>query len=304
MRFSFVFTKLSLKARLILSYLVILGIGGLVTSIVGSWIVSTTIMTQARRAVDHDFATARIVYDQQLEALKLSLQFAASGAAMRRDLASGDRGSLAAYLEQIRRDAGFDFVSLTDRQGRVVARASGEAGTGGLASSIGEVKAALSGKVAAATELLSVEQLSAENPTLRERAHMRINSGESTEGMTLVAAAPIEPAAGGATGALYGGILLSGNPAIVNRVWRLLFGGDGFTAGETGVISIFQGDHRILTSIQAAGGESAIGTAAPSEVREPVLHRGEIWKGRTYVVHDWYIGEYAPIRDHGGARSA
>ena len=71
--------RLSLKARLIWSYLIILGTGGLVTSLVGSWIVSSTIMMQARRAVDHDFATARTVYEQQLQALKLSVRFAAFG---------------------------------------------------------------------------------------------------------------------------------------------------------------------------------------------------------------------------------
>jgi hypothetical protein len=53
------FRSLSLKARLILSYLVILGIGGLATSMVGSWIVSSTIQMQVMRAVDNNLATAR-----------------------------------------------------------------------------------------------------------------------------------------------------------------------------------------------------------------------------------------------------
>ena len=79
MRFSFGSRRLSLKARLISSYLIILGIGGIATSLVGSWIVSSTIMTQARRAVDHDFATARTVYEQQLQALKHSVEIEASG---------------------------------------------------------------------------------------------------------------------------------------------------------------------------------------------------------------------------------
>src|ERR1035437_5781403 len=102
MRLNFASRRLSLKARLILSYLVILGTGGLATSLVGSWIVSSTIMTQARRAVDHDFATARTVYEQQLQSLKLSVEFVASGTSLQQYLANGRRGSLAAYLERIR----------------------------------------------------------------------------------------------------------------------------------------------------------------------------------------------------------
>ena len=114
MWFSSATRRLSLKARLISSYLVVLGVGGLVTSFVGSWIVSTTIMMQARRAVDHDFAAAKTVYEQQLQALRLSVQVAASGTTIQRYLQTGDQAALYAYLRGIHRDAGFDFLSLTD----------------------------------------------------------------------------------------------------------------------------------------------------------------------------------------------
>src|SRR5271157_6183017 len=101
MRLSFASRRLSLTARLIWSYLIILGTGGLATSLVGSWIVSSTIMMQARRAVDHDFATARTVYEQQLESLKLSVEFVATGAAVQQYLARHDTAPLAGYLERI-----------------------------------------------------------------------------------------------------------------------------------------------------------------------------------------------------------
>ncbi len=68
-RFDLPIRRRSLKAKLISNYLVILGAGGLVTSIVGSYIVSSTIMMQARRSVDHDLTTARTIYDHQLETL-------------------------------------------------------------------------------------------------------------------------------------------------------------------------------------------------------------------------------------------
>ena len=56
----------------------------------------------------------RTVYEQQLQALKLAVEFAASGTTIQQYLARGDRGSLCAYLERIRKDAGFDFLGLTD----------------------------------------------------------------------------------------------------------------------------------------------------------------------------------------------
>jgi len=277
--------RLSLKARLIWSYLIILGIGGLSTSLVGSWIVSSTIMMQARRAVDHDFATAKTVYDQQLQALRLSVEFAASGAVLQQYLAGENPVSLAADLERIRLDAGFDFLSLTDQKGSLVFRASQPHHLPGDASSVSVVQTALSGKVAAATEILPITLLA---------------NGADGGGMALVAAAPVRSASGVPIGALYGGVLLSGNFGMVDRVWQLLFRGDRFKDADSGSVTIFQNDRRISTNVRTEAGERAVGTRATREVADAVLKRGAIWRGRAFIVKDWYISEYAPIRNYAG----
>jgi len=274
--------RLSLKARLIWSYLIILGIGGLATSLVGSWIVSSTIMMQARRAVDHDFATAKTVYEQRLQALRLSVEFAASGAVIQRYLAGEGNTSLAAYLERIRQDSGFDFLALTDPQGLILLQVPQPHRQPAEASSVSVVQAALSGKVAAATEVLPIGQ----------------PAKGGGEGMALVAAAPVSSTP--TDGALYGGILLNENFGIVDRVWDLLFRGDRFQDVDQGSVTIFQGDRRISTNVRAGAGDRAIGTHAPQEVADAVLQRGEIWRGRAFVVKDWYISEYAPIRNYRG----
>jgi len=283
--------RLSLKARLIWSYLVILGTGGLVTSTVGSWIVSSTIMTQARRAVDHDFATARTVYEQQLQTLKLSAEFAAAGATVQRYYAGGDAGSVSTYLERIRQDAGFDFLGLTDRNGRVVFRVAQPVPIQEDTPSLSVVRAALAGKVAAATEIL---------PALRAQAPAGSDTGSADPGMALVVAAPVNTSSSQPAGALYGGILLNGNFGIVDRVWELLFRGDRFNDVDSGSITIFERDIRISTNVRTPAGDRAVGTHVPREVSDAVLRRGELWRGRAFVVKDWYISEYAPIRNYSG----
>src|ERR1019366_3904559 len=224
---------------------------------------------------DHDFATARTVYEQQLLALKLPVQFAASGATVQQCLASGDLRSLAAYLDRIRQDAGFDFLTLTDARGGVVLRVSQPGHATDDASSRGVVKAALSGKGAAGSEILPA-------------------------GMTLMAAAPVESAGGGTLGALYGGVLLTGNFPIVDRVWELLFRGDRSLDVDGGAVTIFQNDLRIATTVRTAGGSRAVGTPASPDIGAAVLKRGETWRGRAFVVKDWLISEYDPIRDYDG----
>jgi two-component system NtrC family sensor kinase len=289
----------SIKAELIWSYLIILGAAGLATSFLGSWIVSSTIMTQARRAVDRDFAATNTVYDQRLEALRLPVEFAAPGLTIKHYFADHQDVPLFAYLDRIRKEAGFDFLNLTDVAGRVLARVSRPDRTQDDVSSISVVRAALSGKLAAGTEVLSDAVLDNEDPALLSRARFRIGAAEKTLGMALVAAAPVGDGKGGVIGALYGGVLLSRDSRIVDRIGNLLKAGD-FEAGAAGRATIFQNDVRIATNVRTAAGERALGTLAPKEVSDAVLRRGETWYGRALVVNDWYMSEYAPVRNYDG----
>jgi two-component system NtrC family sensor kinase len=303
------FRELSLKTRLISNYLVILAIGGLATSVVGSWIVSATIMRQAQRSVDHGFATAQVVYEQQLQGVRLTVQLAASGTTIQRYLASGERDALLAYLEGIRQQNGLDFLSLTDARGRVILRASQPAGAMDDASSISVVQAALSGKVAAGTEILSGEMLGREDPALAKRAYSRLldtprakppNRTEERSGMVLLAASPAAGPRGEILGALYGGMLLNGSFTIVDRVYELVYKGERFSGHDVETTTIFQNDIRISTNVRTASGERALGTRVSADVQSAVLEKGGTWRGRAFVVRDWYISHYEPIRDYRG----
>ncbi|WP_163340539.1 methyl-accepting chemotaxis protein [Desulfopila sp. IMCC35008] len=58
---------------------------------------------------------------------------------------------------------------------------------------------------------------------------------------------------------------------------------------------------RISTTVMKQDGERAIGTYIPSD--SPVyktIMSGEVFKGKAYVVNDWYITEYAPLIGSGG----
>jgi two-component system NtrC family sensor kinase len=309
MRLDVLFPSRSLKGRLISNYLVILGTGGLVTSVVGSWIVSSTIMMQAHRSVDHDLATARSLYDQHLETAKRTVQLVASGGAIQRHLSTRDTKSLLAYLEPIRKDAGFDFLTLTDRTGRVTLRVSRPNGGADDISSISVVRAALSGNVAAATEVLSAQLLNNEDPRLGPRAHMRVvttprakplDKIEETSGMVLVAGAPIRGPGDSILGALCGGVLVNRNFGIVDRVWELVFRGDRFDNQDVGSVTIFQNDLRVSTTVTTLGGDRAVGTLSSADVYDRVFGQGRGFRGRAFVVRDWYISAYDPILNYDG----
>lgn len=301
MRLDLAFRTRSLKAKLILSYLVILGAGGLVTSLVGSWIVSTTIMTQAQRTAGHDLVTARTLYEGELATLRHAVTLGAPAIA-----AVSRRDALLAHLAAVRADAGCDFLSLTDAAGRVVARVAGPGATGDDVSEIAEVRAALAGRGAAATEVLPAELLAREDPALAARAVVAVlptthavpgGPDRLTAGLTLVAAAPVRDAAGRVRGALYAGRLLSGQSDFVDRVWQLLYRGERYGRQDVGTVTIFQGDVRVATTVRGRDGVRAVGTRVSAPVRQAVLDRGESWRDRAFVVNDWYITAYDPIRD-------
>ncbi|HLE83557.1 MAG TPA: hypothetical protein VJG13_04380, partial [Thermoanaerobaculia bacterium] len=169
------FRRLSLDVKLISSYLVILGIGGLAISVVGSWIVSTTIWREAQRTVAHDLAIARTVYDQRLELVRRTVEASAAGITIPRYLEAGDRAALAAYLGEVRRQGGLDFLGLTDASGGVLLRPGGEpaSGAGTELASLAPVRSALAGRAAAATAVVPAQVLAREDPALARRARMR-----------------------------------------------------------------------------------------------------------------------------------
>ncbi len=306
MRVKFSLRRTSLKAHLISSYLVILGAGGLITSLVGSWIVSTTIMQQARRSVEDALAMARTLYEQQLATLKQAVQLTAAGRTIQDALAVGDRSALRARLDGVRTETGFDFVSLTDAQGRVNFRVTRPEHAGQAVANLAVVRTALAGRVAAATDIVSSAQLEDEDASLRTRAYFRLvptprakpaAREEETTGMVLMAAAPVRGRRGEILGALYGGILLNRNFALVDRVWELVFKGDRFRNQDVGSVTLFQNDVRIATTVKTEDGQRALGTRVSAEVHDAILGRGRGWRGPAFVVRDWYISGYEPIRN-------
>ncbi len=310
MPLSLSFARRSLKAKLISHYLVVLGIGGLVASVVGSYIVISTILAQVRRSVDNIFVTTKTVYEGQLERLRLTVQLAAAGTTIPDHLAARRTEPLLSYLEGIRKDAGFDFLTLTDPDGRVVLRCAQLTPAGDDAAAIPEVASALAGNVAAGTEILTAEMLEHEDPKLPGQARIKFVPTPRarptvktaiTSGMVQVAATPVRGADGRILGALYGGVLLNRNYSIVDRVWELVFSGQRYDGRDIGTVTILQDDVRIATNVRAETGERALGTRVMAEVADSVLDRGVAWRGRSFVVNDWYYSRYEPIRNLNGS---
>ncbi|NJD18005.1 MAG: HAMP domain-containing protein, partial [Gemmatimonadetes bacterium] len=301
-------SRLPLKARLISSYLVILALGGLITSVVGSWIVSSTIMREAQAGAVRSLATARTIYEDELARLRQTVSLLA-GEPVLVDVTGEGSASGERRLDRVWRDSGFDFMGVTDAHGRVVQRAA-------LDTSVGDtvmgdvVAAALQGRTVAAPELLDLDRLAREAPDLGLAVSLEVvatpqgwtpGSPRLTKGMVLLAAAPLADEGGEIEGAVYAGILVNANLELVDRMWHVLYAGETYQGEPVGTVTLFQDGVRVATTVTAEAGKRALGTTVSEPVARAVLGEGRAWQDRAFVVHDWYLTAYEPLRSLGGA---
>lgn len=299
-------TRLSLRTKLVFSFLFVVIAGGLLSSLIGTELVADTIVSQARNKVRYDLSTAELVYNQSLTRIRDVLQLTASGRSIPDYLEPDRLKKLEEFLIKRRKEFGLDILTLTNAQGKVLFRTRHPFNTGDDQAADPLVQRALKGEQVASTMMVRREELQKEGSDLAERAFTlfvptpkarEIPTDRETSGMMLKAAVPVWNDSGSLVGVLYGGMLLNRNYQTVDKVRDLLYGEGRYKGKELGTATIFQGDLRISTNVRDEKGERAIGTRISEEVYQAVIEKGQVWLDRAFVVHDWYITGYEPIRD-------
>jgi len=300
------FLDLSLRRKLVLSFLAVIAIGGILSLFIGRRIEHRTIISLAQAKVRHDLASAWMVYHERLNGIRDVVRLSASQQFVEDALRSGHPDGSAAGLDAVRREYGLDILTLTDARGRVVVRARRPDSSGDDESGDPLVARALGGQAAEGTQIVSRGELLKEGPDLAERAYftfvptpMAAERPENREenGMMLRAATPVVDSSGTVLGVLYGGLLFSRNYELVDRVKDIVFKGEKYKGHDIGTATLFQDDLRIATNVLDAEGRRAVGTRVSREVNEAVLRQGKSYLGRAFVVTAWYITAYEPIRD-------
>lgn len=299
------FLNLSLRMKLILSFLFVILFGGILTLTLGTRLEHRTIFSLAQAKVQHDLASAWMVYNDRLNDIRDIIRWNASLESVKNALTDNERDVLMQYLIRAKNDLDLDMLNLTDAQGHVYIRTSQPEIAGDDQSGNPLVRRALMGDTVWATQIIPKEDLVKEKG-LAEQAYLKIlptpKAAPSTkeyeeDGMLLMNASPLKDETGTVLGVLYGGILLNGNNEIVDRVKEIVFKGEKYKGKEIGTATIFQHDLRISTNVTKENGERAIGTRVSREVYQAVLIEGKSWIHRAFVVNDWYISAYEPIKD-------
>ncbi len=298
--------RLSLRTKLVFSFLFVVIAGGILSSLIGTQLVADTMIHQAHNKVKYDLSTAWLVYNESLTRIRDVVQLTASGKTIPDYMESGRLQQLGEFLARRRKEFGLDVLTLADSRGKVLLRTYHPFHVGDDQSSDSLMQRALKGETVASTVIVPAEKLLAEGSDLADRATMLLvptpkakePGGErETSGMMLKAAVPVFNDSGRLLAVLYGGVLLNRNYQIVDKVRDLLYGKGKYKGMEMGTATIFQGGVRISTNVRNEQGERAIGTRVSDEVYEAVVRKGTLWEDRAFVVKDWYITAYEPIRD-------
>jgi two-component system NtrC family sensor kinase len=297
----------SIKSRLIKSFTIAILIPSLITAILGVLMIRAQIYDQAQSRLDSDIESAKEIYSNYLERLKDALRIHATRMIVYGALENGDTTRLVAEMERIRKAERLDLLTLTDKTGHVFYRTRNPSVKGDDERGDPFIQHVLNKKTpVASTDIISSEELLKESPQLVDQASMVVtptpmagpsDKSQITSGMMLKGAAPVFTADGRFVGVLVGGILINRNYEIVDRVRTIVFKEELYKGQQVGTATIFQDDVRVSTNVRNTDGSRAITTRVSAQVADAVLKQGNTWRQRAFVVNDWYISAYAPIRN-------
>jgi two-component system NtrC family sensor kinase len=270
--------SIKLRTSIVVGFLCVIALLSASVSLFGFYIVKTYVVGETQKKVNMDLKMLRLVYDDQIERVKMSFEIATP----------------AVDLEGVKSAAKLDFLQLIPFD---KAKESKKA----------IIQEALRSKdVVGGTGLIQKEELIELGSGLYQKAAIELkptprahpNPMKTLEkAMAREYAKPFLDTSGNVVSVLYGGRLLNRNFELIDQIAETVFEKKIYDSKPVGTVTIFLDDTRIATNVLNAEGERAIGTIVSDSVYQKVVEQGGRWVDRAFVVTDWYLTAYEPIRD-------
>ncbi|MBC8017777.1 MAG: cache domain-containing protein [Verrucomicrobia bacterium] len=293
--------RISIRRKLLFATLTPLCVAIVLCWFIGAKLITDRVFRQAQQTVISDLTSARKVYQDEIQHLTGIVKVAALSSALTGSLRSGRHVELEKLAGRLLKSEQLSFLNLIDNRGVVRHRAANPLEKGDLLAADPLIARALGGSPASGTQVYTLEQLARNNPALAQSAALAIkatprsrpSAGTVLErGLMLVAAAPLRTEDGRVIGVLQAGLLLNNDERVVDAITRIVYDRE-----VKGAATVFLGDVRIATSVRDGAGNRATGTLMSAVVAVDVLERGRSWNDRAFVLNDWFISAYEPIRD-------
>jgi two-component system, NtrC family, sensor kinase len=267
-----------LKKTILLSFFTIIAVLCLLIAFFGTHLLKKNILDRAQLAVQNDLLTARALYNREIEELHMAFSLV--------------RPDFPPFMLKERLD--LDYVVRCSPSDR-----------GAIKSEI--VQAVFSeGKSVGGTRIIDKEELmelgyglyTQKQINIIKTPHARPTDKKILDrALAIECAVPIFDDKQEIVSVLYGGKVLNKDYALVDGIRDLVFENRTYNSKSIGTVTIFFDDVRIATNVLTTNGERAIGTLVSREVYENVVEKGQRWVDRAFVVNDWYLTAYEPIKN-------
>jgi len=296
--------------KLVLSFLLVSIVATAIFTFAGIRLMANRIVAETQDRIRNDLNAAREIYSGEARHINDVVRLNARRPIIQDALLSGDSTIINNDLINVKESEALDFLTLTDGFGNVVMRTNYPYNIGNNLAQDEVINSVMNTKeTVTTTTILSEGVLQSESPVLAEKAYFNIvdtpmarpsTKTEETSGMAIVSASPVFDSSQNMIGILYGGLLLNRNYDLVDKIKQTVFQNVVYKGKDIGTATIFQDDVRISTNVLNTNGARAVGTRIAEDVYNQVVIQGEPWTGRAYVVNDWYITAYEPIRNVSG----
>jgi two-component system, NtrC family, sensor kinase len=293
-----------LKIWLLAAFFLTIGVTGITSAVVGVWLIGKGISEQAQSKARLDLNSAWLIYYNRLEHMRTTLRLAGMGGQLVEAVQGQHWDVLRTEASGLEKAWGYDYVSILDPKGRVLARANGSTDEQPVLTPL--VTAVVGGKSDAVGTLVhDAATLARESPKAAERARIVLRTSdrsaqpprEISSGLVIEGAAAIRDTNGTLIAILRAGALLNHDQETVDIIKTTIFPQDPSDGHTTGGSSLCLGDVRVASSIRTESGERAVGTTVDPIVRHRVLDEDRTLVDRATVLGNSYFTAYQPIRD-------
>ncbi len=302
---------MTIRLRLSIGLLIIILVSNVILATVMTLYVKNIYFTEVQNRVRLDLNSARIIYNNSIDRIEQILKAISFRRNISSPLEQEVKGDLGLVLQNVYHESGMDFLTLVGPDGRVIYRAHNALKCGDDISGIPIIRKALNDqKFTKGTMVVSQDYLNNESEALAGRAIINIEETPKARpiskeienrGMIIAAVVPFLSLDSDDNekmiGLLLGGYLLNNYFEIVDKIKSETFQDQSYKGEDIGTATIFFDDLRISTNVKGKDDKRAIGSRMSEEVYDYVINQGRVWADRAFVVNNWYITSYEPIRD-------
>lgn len=296
------------RSKITIGLIVILFLSHILLAVVISIYVNKTFIGQVQLSVRHDIYSAKNIYEGYAEKIERMLRAVSFRRTIGGPLDEEISRDLGKVFGSIYESSGIDLLILTDTNGIVLFRAHNPDSKGDDVSGMPIIAQVMKDWVpVSGTTIMPAEMVAREGKKVAGRTvidliptprSVPVSKPKENRAMLVASAVPFyEISSGRKLGILFGAYLLNRDEVIVDRIREEVFEDPAFAYLDAGTATIFFNDLRISTNVSWPDGKRAVGSLLSEDVYQHVIRNGKIWSDRAFVVNDWCITAYEPIRD-------